>query len=68
MLAIQLGPDIEKRLEALAEKTAESETFHARQAILEYLQDLEDGYEALERLKNPGRFYTAEETKRELGL
>ena len=68
MLAIRLDPEIENRLALLAKKTGRTKTFYAREAILEHLEDLEDGYLALERLRKPGRIYTSEEVKRELGL
>jgi len=51
MLAIRLPEDIEKRLQELAKKTGRSKSYYVRQAILEYLQDLEDYYLAEERLK-----------------
>ena len=68
MLAIRLDPEIEARLERLARKTGRTKTYYAREAILEHLEDLEDYYLAVEALQNPGRIYSAEEAKRELGL
>ena len=50
MLAIRLPPDIEQRLEALAQATGRTKTFYAREAILEHLEDLEDVYLAEQRL------------------
>ena len=50
MLAIRLPADIENRLEALAKATGRTKTFYAREAILEYLDDLEDLYLAEQRL------------------
>ena len=52
MLAIRLPEDIEKRLQELAKKTGRSKSYYVRQAILEYMQDLEDYYLAEERLKD----------------
>ena len=52
----------------LAEKTGQTKDFHAKEAILEYLEDLEDGYEALGRLRDLGPTLSAKETKLELGL
>lgn len=40
MLAIRLPEEIESRLEALAKKTGRTKTYYARQAILEYMDDL----------------------------
>ncbi|MBU6440762.1 MAG: TraY domain-containing protein [Betaproteobacteria bacterium] len=50
MLAIRLPPEVEARLEALALATGRTKTFYAREAILEYLDDLEDLYLAEQRL------------------
>ena len=50
MLAIRLPADIENRLDALAKATGRTKTFYAREAILEYLDDLEDLYLAEQRL------------------
>jgi RHH-type rel operon transcriptional repressor/antitoxin RelB len=68
MLAIRLNPDIESRLERLAKKTGRTKTFYAREAILTHLEDLEDAYLASQRLEHPGKTYSAEEVKHELGL
>lgn len=51
MLAIRLPADIEERLEKLAKATGRTKTFYAREAILEYLEDLEDLYMAERELK-----------------
>jgi len=52
MLAIRLPAEIEKRLEKLVKKTGRTESYYVHQAILEYLEDLEDYYLAEERLKS----------------
>jgi RHH-type transcriptional regulator, rel operon repressor / antitoxin RelB len=49
MLALRLPPDIEARLEVVAKRTGRTKSFYAREAILEYLEDLEDLYLAEER-------------------
>ena len=49
MLAIRLPADIENRLEQLAQRTGRTKTFYAREAILEYLEDMEDLYLAEQR-------------------
>ncbi len=68
MLAIRLNSAIEKRLGLLAKKTGRTKTYYAREAILEHLEDMEDAYLAVKRLKRPGKTYSSEEVKRELGL
>ena len=63
MLAIRLPQDIEQRLTKLAAKTGRTKTYYARQAILHYLDDLEDTYLALKRLERPARRWTLEEVE-----
>lgn len=41
MRALRLPPEIEDRLEALARRTGRSKDDHARDAILEHLENLE---------------------------
>ena len=68
MIAISLDSALEERLDRLAKKTGRSKTFFAREAIEQHLEELEDYYMALAVIQNPGRVYTAEEAKRELGI
>ena len=68
MLAIKLSPDVEERLKAIAERTGRSQSEHAGEAILRYLEDLEDEMIALERLDRPGRRWTLDDLERELDL
>lgn len=68
MLAIRLNPELEIRLTRLAEKTGRTKTFYAREAIEQHLEDLEDYYLAADAARNPGRSYSSDEAKRELGL
>jgi RHH-type transcriptional regulator, rel operon repressor / antitoxin RelB len=42
MLTIRLPPEIEKQLGDLAKKTGRTKTFYAREAILNYFEDMED--------------------------
>lgn len=72
MLAIRLPDKIEKRLAELARATGRTKTFYVREAILEYLDDLEDIYLAEKRLGNyyagKSRASSIEDVERELGL
>ncbi len=68
MLAIRLDPEIEQRLATLARLTGRTKSYYVREAILEHLEDLEDAYLVAQRMEHPGRFYSAEEVKREVGL
>jgi RHH-type rel operon transcriptional repressor/antitoxin RelB len=72
MLAIRLPADIEHRLDALAKATGRSKTFYAREAILEYMDDMEDVYLAESRLEalRAGRSHTTslDDVERDLGL
>ncbi|WP_397392695.1 TraY domain-containing protein [Polynucleobacter sp.] len=44
MLAIRLPKEIKLRLDNLAKATGRTKTFYAREAILAYLEDMEDLY------------------------
>ena len=51
MLAIRLPGKIEKRLARLAKQTGRTKTYYAREAILQYLDALEDIYFAQKELE-----------------
>jgi RHH-type rel operon transcriptional repressor/antitoxin RelB len=68
MIAIRLPPEIEERLENLAKATGRTKTYYVREAILQYLEDMEDTYLALQRFEKKGKRYSMEEVKEELGL
>lgn len=72
MLAIRLPSDIEDRLDKLAQATGRTKTFYAREAITEYLDDLEDIYLAEQRLSNifvaKSKTFSISEVKEQLGL
>lgn len=72
MIAVRLPEEIEKRLDRLAAATGRTKTYYVREAIVEYLDDLEDLYLAEKRL---GRYYAGksrsislDDLERELGL
>ena len=68
MLAIRLPDAIEERLAALASETGRTKTTLAREAILEYIDDLEDYYLAEARARQNRKTIPLNEVERELGL
>jgi len=72
MLAIRLPENIEARLDRLAKRTGRTKTYYAREAILQYLDDLEDIYLAekdLEAVRSGrGRTVPLEKIMRRYGL
>lgn len=68
MLAIRLPEEIETRLAALAARTGRTKTFYAKEAILEYIDEMEDKYIAISRLENPGKRWTLDELAQDLDL
>lgn len=68
MLAIRLPAEIEERLSELARRTGRTKTYYAKQAILQYMDDLEDTYLAMERLEKSGKRWSQEELEQELDL
>jgi RHH-type rel operon transcriptional repressor/antitoxin RelB len=68
-LTIRIPESIAKRLDALAEETGRTKTYYVREAVLEYLEDLEDSYLAISRLEKPSdKRWTLEELEKELDL
>ena len=68
---VQLPQDAEKRLEDLARKTGRSKEGYITEAVLEYLDDLEESYlaeQALERIRRGMNGHTALYEKYTLGL
>ncbi|MDT3737212.1 MAG: DUF6290 family protein [Denitratisoma sp.] len=68
MLSIRLPGTVEERLNALASETGRSKTALAREAILEYIDDLEDYYLAEARARRNRKAIPLNEVERKLGL
>jgi RHH-type transcriptional regulator, rel operon repressor / antitoxin RelB len=72
MLAIRLPKELEDRLADMAKKTGRTKTFYAKEAIMNYLEDLEDAYIAEKRLdefyKSGEKAVPLEEVRKALGL
>lgn len=61
MLSIRLAENIEQRLQHLSKRTGRTKTYYIREAIISYLEDMEDYYLADERATNPTRIWSFEE-------
>ena len=68
MLAIRLPEAIEARLNQLAAETGRTKTALAREAIAEYIDDLEDYYLAEARARKNRKTIPLEDVERTLGL
>jgi RHH-type rel operon transcriptional repressor/antitoxin RelB len=68
VLPIRLSEDLNARLDFLAKETGRTKTYYARQAIVTYLEDIEDTYLALQRLEKPANYLTTDELEKKLGL
>ncbi len=68
MLAIRLPESIEQRLNALALETGRTKTTLAREAILEFIDDLEDYYLAEARARKNRKTIALDDVERQLGL
>jgi RHH-type rel operon transcriptional repressor/antitoxin RelB len=70
--SIRLPEEVERRLNALAEKTGRTKAFYIREMIMNHIDDLEDYYlaaDVVERLrKGQERTFTAREVRQDLGL
>ena len=68
MFSMRIPTDIENRLENLAQKTGRTKTYYAREALLRFIEDMEDEYLALLRLETPSRRWTLEELEQGIDL
>ena len=67
--SLVLPPEMLERLENLAKATNRSKAFYVKEALKAHLDDLEDGYLALQRLNDKNaETITTEELKKRLGL
>jgi RHH-type transcriptional regulator, rel operon repressor / antitoxin RelB len=68
MLSIRLPESIDMRLNALAEATGRTKTTLAREAILEFIDGLEDFYLAEARGRENRETIALDDVERQLGL
>lgn len=70
--SVRLREELEERLNILAAETGRPKAFYIREAVEEYLDDLEDIYLAEKRLQDlrvgKSRTFTLEEVEARLGL
>ena len=52
MLSVRLNSDLEEKLEQLSIKTNRSKSFYVKQALKNYLNDMDDYFEAKSRDSN----------------
>ena len=71
-VTIELDPDTERRIEALAARTGQSKAALLRELVTNGFENVEDYFlaaEVLERIRNGEEaVYSAEDVRRELGL
>ncbi len=60
MLSVELPVEIEYQLELLSIATGRSKQFYARAAIVEYLDEIEERYHALQQVEEAEKSYDPE--------
>jgi len=68
MLTVRLEPELEARLNELAEATGRSKSYYVRQAIEEFLDDRADYLLAISLLEENQPTVGLDQLRRELGL
>lgn len=68
MLAVRLPEEIENRIASLARSTGRTKSFYVREAVVEYLDDLEDYYLAEARRNAPLPTISLDQIEHDLGL
>ena len=68
MITIRLPPDVERSVEDLVSRGGHTKTFYITEAVLEYLDGLEEKYLALSRLEHPAKRWTLDELEQGLDM
>jgi RHH-type rel operon transcriptional repressor/antitoxin RelB len=68
MHAVKLPENAENRLESMAKRTGKSKSSIVREAVLGYLDDIEDYYIAAKRAKSGAPSYPIAEIMKEFGF
>jgi len=69
MISVRLDANLEQKLNSIAKLTNRPKSFFIKEALKEYLEDIEDILEAKERLSDPKReTITLEELRKELNI
>jgi RHH-type rel operon transcriptional repressor/antitoxin RelB len=68
MINLSLSPQTENRLSLIAYQLGKKENELIEEAIINYLEELEDIREAEYRLNNPDSYFTLEQLEKNLGL
>ena len=68
MISVHLPSEIEQRIADLATRTGRTKTFYIKEAILEYLDELEENYLVLNRLEKPGKHWTLDEMEQGIDM
>lgn len=55
MLSIRLDPKMEERINNLSKATKRPKSFFVKEALTNYLDDIEDYYDAMKRKNSSGR-------------
>ena len=67
-MTIRLPPDAERRIDDLVSRACHTKTFYITEAVLEYLDDLEERCRALSRLERPAKRWTLDELEQGLDM
>jgi len=69
MLSVRVPKEMEARIERLAQSTQRSKSFFVKEALANYLDDMEEYYEVLKRRNDPSRnLISLEELEKALEL
>ena len=69
MLSVRIPKEMEARIERLAQSTQRSKSFFVKEALANYLDDMEEYYEVLKRRNDPSRnLISLEELEKALEL
>lgn len=68
MLSVRLPEDIEQRLAKLAADTGRTKTFYVKEAMQQYIDEMEERYIAIDRLEKPVKRWSLDDLENDIDL
>jgi len=68
MATVRMDDKLANRITLLANRTGRSKTYYVNETMSRGLEDIEDYYLAMQVLEEPGKVFSLNEVKKELGL
>ena len=68
MLSVRLPEDIEQRLAKLAADTGRTKMYYVKQAMQQYIDEMQEHYIAIDRLEKPAKRWSLDDLENDIDL